>query len=67
MSIAIPPGDYDEDGQRVWTDNLHGNSGSAHSVSSDRPPEDRVRALREVVAEVTHGRIPALQRRGPRF
>ena len=67
MSARIPPGDYDEDGEMVWTPNIHGNNGSAHHVSSEARQQSRVDALREVVAEVTNNRIPVPPRRGPGF
>lgn len=71
MSARIPPGDYDEEGEPVWTPNIHGNSGAAHYVSADTDfakRENRVQKFREVVAEVTNGRIPAPPpRRGPGF
>ena len=41
--------------------------GSGHSVSGDAPKESVVERLREVVAEVTRGRIPVPEKRGPRF
>ncbi len=63
----MPPGDYDDWGDPVYTANIHGNTGYAHSVSSDTTSETRVQQLREVVAEITNGRIPAPQRRGPGF
>ena len=63
----MSPGDYDEDGNPVWSPNLQGTSGAAHSVSSDLEGEDSVRRLRKVVAEITNGRIPEPVRRGPGF
>ncbi len=54
-----PPGDYDDAGDAVWTPSLDGNSGSAGGVNSMGRDRDVVRELREVVAEVTRGRIPA--------
>ena len=36
-----------------WHSAEHGNSGAAYVVSTDPAPEDRVKALREVVEEVT--------------
>ena len=48
-----PPGDYDEDGEAVWTPNIHGNSGAAGYVSNEARDDGAVRRLREVVAEVT--------------
>ena len=44
-----------------------GHVGSAHGVNSEKPDRNRVQELREVVAEITRGRIPAPQKRGPRF
>jgi hypothetical protein len=67
MSTAVPTGDYDEWGDPVWTPNIHGNTGSAGYVSNEGRQQSRVQALREVVAEVTNGRIPAPERRGPGF
>jgi hypothetical protein len=64
---AYPPGDYDDEGEAVWTANIHGNNGAAHYVSAETEQRSRVQRLREVVAEVTNGRIPAPQRRGPGF
>lgn len=64
---SYPPGDYDDEGEVVWTPNIHGNNGSAHYVSNDVRAETVVRKLREVVAEVTRGRIPVPQRKGPGF
>ena len=64
---AQPAGDYDDDGQLVWTPNIHGNNGSAHSVSSDAREKQTVDRLREIVAEVTNNRIPAPTRKGPGF
>ncbi len=43
----------------MWTPSLDGNSGSAGGVNSMGRDRDVVRELREVVAEVTRGRIPA--------
>jgi len=63
----MPPGDYDDFGDAVWTPNVHGNNGAAHTVSDNARPDDVVRQLREVVSEVTNGRIPVPQRRGPGF
>lgn len=63
----MPPGDYDDGGEVVWTPNIHGNTGSAHSVSDRGQGEDAVLRLREVVAEVTCGRIPCPPRRRPGF
>ena len=62
-----PPGDYDDAGERVWTPNIHGNTGSAGYVSNEQHQQTTVQQLREVVAEVTRGRIPAPTRRGPGF
>ena len=67
MTTRAPPGDYDDVGEPVWTPNVHGNNGSAHYVSAETEQQNRVQCLREVVAEVTNGRIPAPQRRGPGF
>ena len=67
MSARIPPGDYDEEGEMVWTPNIHGNNGSAHSISGDEKKQTRVERLWEVVAEVTNNRIQAPKRRGPGF
>lgn len=61
------PGDYDEDGNMVWTPNIEGNSGSAGYVSAERAEADRVTRFREVVCEVTRGRIPVPVKRGPGF
>ena len=44
-----------------------GTIGAGHSVSGEPPARDTVTRLREVVAEVTSGRIPVPERRGPRF
>jgi hypothetical protein len=63
MSIKDPPGDYDEDGYPVYTDSLHGNTGSLSYVSSDKRGIDAVHKLRETVAEITKGRIPVPPRR----
>lgn len=65
--MAASPGDYDDEGEPVWTPNIHGNTGHAGYVSSERRGETAVQELREVVAEVTRGRIPAPTRRGPGF
>lgn len=59
----MPPGDYDDDMEPVWTPNIHGTTGSAHNVSGDQENEDAARQLRDVVAEVTNGRIPAPTKR----
>jgi len=67
MITRAPPGDYDDWGNPVYTPNIHGNTGSAGYVSNEGSAETRVQALREVVAEITNGRIPAPQRRGPGF
>lgn len=67
IKSASRPGDYEDDGAEVWVPNLQGNSGSAHSVSSVEREKTAVQMLREVVAEVTSGRIPVPERRGPRF
>jgi len=53
-----PPGDYDDVGEVVWTANIHGNSGSVSPLSGATKGESAVEQLREVVAEVTNGRIP---------
>ena len=63
----MKPGDYDEYGDPVWQSDHAGQSGSAHYVSAEQRGWDAVKALREVVAEVTNGRIPVPERRGPRF
>lgn len=57
-----PRADYDLD----WPP-TPGSVGGAHYVSSEKPPRDRVQELREVVAEITRGRIPAPPPRSPRF
>ena len=62
-----PPGDYDDMGERVWTPNIHGNTGAAGYVSNETQGDNAVQRLRQVVAEVTNGRIPAPPRRGPGF
>lgn len=67
MTTRMPPGDYDDVGEPVWTPSIHGNTGSAGYVSNEAKQENRIQALREVVAEVTNGRIPAPERRGPGF
>ena len=67
LANSTPPGDYDDNGEAIWTPNIHGNTGSAGYVSNERAGESKVQALREVVAEVTNGRIPAPRRRGPGF
>ena len=70
MTTRMPPGDYDDIGDPVWTQSLAGNSGSAHNVTSEpdfAEWENRVQKFREVVAEVTNGRIPVPTRRGPGF
>ena len=59
--------DLDDNGDPIWTPNIHGNTGSAGGVNSHAPETDAVQRLRETVAEVTNGRIPAPQRRGPGF
>lgn len=62
------PGDYEDD---KLVENRYvpheGSSGSLHSVSSNNTAYDRVHALRQVVEEVTRGRIPTPTRKGPRF
>ena len=63
----MKPGDYDEDGYPVYQSDHSGQMGSAGYVSSEQRERDAVRRLREVVAEVTNGRIPVPERRGPRF
>lgn len=64
----MKPGDYDEDDYLlIHPDGDYRGSGSAQYVSSERREKDRVRLLREVVAEVTRGRIPVPPKRGPRF
>lgn len=65
--LIMSPGDYDEDGEMVWTPNIHGNSGSASPLSHATSGADAVQKLREVVAEVTRGRIPAPTKRRPGF
>uniref|UniRef100_A0A6M3K380 Uncharacterized protein n=1 Tax=viral metagenome TaxID=1070528 RepID=A0A6M3K380_9ZZZZ len=62
-----PPGDYDEHGDPVYTPNIHGNSGSASPLSHATRGNDSVQKLREIVAEVTCGRIPVPVKRGPGF
>ena len=64
---ALPTGDLDDNGEPVWTPNIHGNTGSAGYVSGEKGGNDVVQRLRDVVAEVTNGRIPAPPRRGPGF
>ena len=67
MITRVPPGDYDDWLNPVWTANIHGNSGSAGCVDTSHPEKDAVTRLRETVAEVTRGRIPVLAKRGPGF
>ena len=70
MTTRMPPGDYDDAGDCVWTPNIAGSSGSLHNVSSEPDfayQENAVQKFREVVAEVTNGRIPVPIRRGPGF
>jgi hypothetical protein len=64
---GAPPGDYDDHGERVWTPNIHGNTGNASHVSNGVEEKTIVQLLRETVAEITNGRIPAPSRRGPGF
>jgi len=68
MLPSCPPGDYDDAENEVAGRRApHSGTGSGHSVSSDSADWDQVQRLREVVAEITRGRIPAPKRRGPRF
>jgi hypothetical protein len=67
MTTRAPPGDYDDLGDPVWAPNILGNTGSVGGREQPRPEPDAVQRLRDVVAEVTNGRIPAPQRRGPGF
>ena len=68
MIPSLPPGDYTDDDEQVADRQTpHGGTGSGHYVSGDERDRDPVQRLREVVAEVTRGRIPAPTRRGPRF
>jgi hypothetical protein len=64
---AIPVGDLDDEGNPVWSSGLHGVVGQAGFVSNDARADAAVKMLREVVAEVTRGRIPVPQRKGPGF
>jgi len=41
-----------------WWENHHGSMGSAHSVSSDEPAEDRAEKVRKVAEEVTRKEMP---------
>ena len=67
MISSTPPGDYDDEDEPVSTPNLHGNSGSASPLSHVTNGDNAVQKLRQVVAEVTHGRIPAPTKRRPGF
>ena len=68
MIPSCPPGDYDDANNEVADRRAsHSGIGSGHSVSSDSADRDQVQRLREVVAEVTRGRIPVPKRRGPGF
>lgn len=69
-SVREPPGDYDEDEDGDLVElrfSPHGGLGSAGYVSGERAAADRVQRMREVVAEVTRGRIVAPKKRGPGF
>ena len=54
----LHPGDYDDDGDAFQSPSL-GPGGALHSVGTEVSADDAVARLREVVAEVTNGRIPA--------
>lgn len=41
-----------------WWENHHGAMGSAHSVSSDEPDEDRAEKVRKVAEEVSRKEMP---------
>lgn len=62
----MEPGDYDEDGYPVGQERSLG-LGSAFGINGRDGDQDAVQRLREVVAEVTRGRIPVPVRRGPGF
>ena len=69
-SVREPPGDYDEDEDGDLVElrfSPHGGLGSAGYVSGEKAAADRVQRMREVVAEVTRGRIVAPKKRGPGF
>ena len=63
----MKPGDMDEDGRPLQLEDQHGPIGGANIQSNRERELDAVQRLREVVAEVTRGRIPAPEKRGPRF
>ena len=63
----MKPQDLDEDGRPLQRDDQHGPIGGANIQSHREENSDAVARLREVVAEVTRGRIPAPEKRGPRF
>lgn len=63
----MTPGDYDDDERLIGEDPYMPGTGGAHYVSDDKRNATTVQRLRDVVAEVTRGRIPAPVRRGPGF
>jgi hypothetical protein len=46
-----------------WWENHHGSMGSAHSVSSDEPAEDKAEQVRRIAEEVSGKVMPRPQRR----
>lgn len=54
-----PTADWD----MAWHETLQGSMGSAHSVSGEPPPRDRVQELRAVVEEITRKPLPERTRR----